>query len=326
MNTSQTRALAAASVVATLFAAACGPARLDDSQRYKPPAPLALVVLVDPSPQKLGAEIRQVEDLITAGASPGESVVVMMLEPSFGQTYTVKPGDNLSSIAVAHSVTLAALEAANPQLGPLSGRNWKLIHPSEQVMIPDGSSGGALLLASRAPDGPAPPELVRMPTLQADPTDYQRAQYKHALASATATNDARIAAWRAEAETSVAPWRRQVVAELQKNASSAPAPPRDPDGQILAASMTAGLTTLSGLSGRRLLLLLGGGDIGPGALAPRSLVDVNLVIANLSDPRAATAWTAAGTGAGAASVDALDRALTQLQLAQVVNQQTQGGT
>jgi hypothetical protein len=88
---------------------------------------------------------------------------------------------------------------------------------------------------------------------------------------------------------------------------------------MLSASLTAGLTTLQGLDGRRLLLVLGGGELGPGPFLPGSVKDVNLVIANLADHRAAAAWTAAGSQAGAASVKALDPALTRLQLAQVVN-------
>lgn len=325
MNTSLAR-LAAVVTAAVAMATACGPGRLNDAVRYKPPAPLALVVLVDPTPAKLGGELQQVAQVLNAGATPGEAVVVMMLEPSFGQAYTVRQGDSLSSIASAHGVTLADLEAANPQLGPVSGRNWKLIHPNEQVMVPDGSAGGALLLVSKAPDGPPPPDLVRLPALPSNPTDYQRAQYNRAVAAGTATNDGRIAAWRADADRSVAAWRAQLVAQLAEKGGRAPAVEHAPDGRALAASMTAGLTTLRGLNGRRLLLLLGGGEVGPAPLVPRSLADVSLVIANLSDPAAAAAWTSAGAGAGAASVDALDPALTQLKLAQVVNQQTQGGT
>jgi len=334
MNSSFARLVAAATAAAALTTAACGPGRLDAAERYRPPAPLALVVLVDPAPAKLARELQQVEELVGAGATPGESVVVMMLAPSFGQSYTVLRGDNLSSIAAAHGITLAELESANPQLGPLSGRNWKLIHPSEQVMIPDGDAGAALLLVSKAPAGPTPPELVRLPVLPANPTQYQRAQYNRALNADTATNVARIAAWRTQADAALAPWRENVVAQLAGKAGIAPQSPRAPDGPMLTASMTAGLTTLQGLGGRRLLLLLGGGEIGPATLAPRSLAGVNLVIANVSDPNAAAAWKSAGTSAGAASVSALDPALTQLQLAQVVNaqsnqefgQQTQGGT
>ena len=91
------------------------------------------------------------------------------------------------------------------------------------------------------------------------------------------------------------------------------------DRRSLLLTLTAGLTTLSGLPGRRLLLVMGGGEMGPGALAPRSLVDVNLVVANLADANAAAAWTTAATNAGAKSVSALDPALTRLELAQVIN-------
>jgi hypothetical protein len=87
------------------------------------------------------------------------------------------------------------------------------------------------------------------------------------------------------------------------------------------ASLIAGLTTLQGLNGRRLLLVLGGAESGPGALEPRSLAGVNLVVANLSDPTIAAAWTSAARSAGAVSVNALDPALTKLQLAQLVNHQ-----
>jgi hypothetical protein len=132
-------------------------------------------------------------------------------------------------------------------------------------------------------------------------------------------SSARIAAWQAEADKSLAPWQQQVVAELAKKAATPLPGVQSLDGKILAASLVAGLTTLQGLTGRRMLLLLGGGESGPGALAPKSFAEVNLVIANLSDSRAAAAWTAAGSNAGAASFNALDPALTQLQLAQVVN-------
>jgi hypothetical protein len=43
-------------------------------------------------------------------------------------------------------------------------------------------------------------------------------------------------------------------------------------------------------------------------------------VANVADAAAGAAWTKASQDAGAASVTVLDPALTQLQLAQVVNQ------
>src|SRR5947207_5494233 len=320
MNSSKPRFVSVLVAILALATAACGPGGMANSETYKPPPPLALVVLVDPSAPRFADELRQVQDVIRDTATPGESIVVMALQPSFGQIYTVRPGDSLSTIATAHGLGLPALEAANPQLGPLSGRNWKLIHPNEQVIIPDGAAAGALLVVSKAPAGPPPPELVRLPTLPNIPTEYQRAQYKRTLAANTATNDARIAAWRAEADRALQPWQQQVVDELAKKAGVPVTGGRAPDGPIVAASVSAGVATLHGLPGRRILLLLGGGEMGPGALAPGSLAEVNLVIANLVDTRAAAAWKAAATGAGAASVNALDPALTRLQLAQVVNQ------
>lgn len=51
-----------------------------------------------------------------------------------GGTYTVRSGDNLSKIAAAHGVTLAALIAANPQI-----KNPNLIHVGDVVTIPGGA-------------------------------------------------------------------------------------------------------------------------------------------------------------------------------------------
>ncbi|HYL07828.1 MAG TPA: hypothetical protein VEU76_04720, partial [Candidatus Udaeobacter sp.] len=172
-----------------------------------------------------------------------------------------------------------------------------------------------------------PPQLVRLPHLQSNPTDYQKAEYQRTLASDNATNDARIARWRAAAAAGIQPWQDQVVAQLERAAGSPPATnPPAPSSATMAASVTAGMTTLRGLAGRRLLVLMGGAENGPAALAPGSLAQINLVIANLADSSAAAAWSAAAASAGAASVSALDPALTQLQLAQVINQPNQGGT
>src|SRR5579864_4034643 len=206
-----------------LAGAACGPATLSNSTQYQPPAALAMVVILDPSPDRMADEIHQLEGVIRSNATPGEALVVMLEQPSFGQTYVVKPGDSLSSIAAAHGLTLAALEAANPQFGPLSGRDWKWIHPAERVTLPNGTAEGSVLLVTRAPSGPPPPQLVRLPHLQSNPTDYQKAEYQRTLASDTATNDARIAQWRAAAAAGIQPWQDQVVAQLERAAGSPPA-------------------------------------------------------------------------------------------------------
>jgi LysM repeat protein len=316
----------AAVAALALAAAACGPASLSNSTAYKPPPPLAMVVIVDPSPDRMANELHQLEGVIRSNATPGEAVVVMLEEPSFGQTYSVRQGDSLASIAAAHGLTLAALEAANPQLGPVSGRNWKLIYSGEKVILPDGATQDSVLLVSRAPAGPPPPGLVRLPHLANNPTDYQRAEYQRTVAADNATNDARVAQWRLQAQAALGPWQDQVIAQLDKAAGSPPAAPPAPSPAMLSASVGAGLTTLHGLNGRRLLVVLGGAESGPAGLAPHSLAQIDLVIANLADSAAAAAWSAAAQSAGAASVSALDPALTQLQLAQVINQSNQGGT
>jgi LysM repeat protein len=304
-----------------LSLAACGQGGLANAEVYKPPPPLALVAILDPSSPQLGDEFRQLEDVIRTNATPGEAVVVMFMQPSFGQAYSVKPGDNLSAIAQSHGLTLQQLEDANPQLGPLSGRNWKLIHPGERVMLPDGAAGNALVLVSKAPAGPQPPQLVRLPQEPSNPTDFQRAQYQRTVASDNATNAARIARWQAEASQALQPWQADVVSQLEKKAGTTVAGARAPDAAMVSASLVAGLTTLQGLTGRRLLLVLGGGGSGPGTLEPRTFAGVNLVVANLDNPTVAAAWTSAAKGAGASSVNTLDAALTKLQLAQVINHQ-----
>ena len=48
-------------------------------------------------------------------------------------TYTVKPGDNLSTIASNKGISLAALLSVNPQI-----TNPDLIYPNQVIMIPDG--------------------------------------------------------------------------------------------------------------------------------------------------------------------------------------------
>jgi LysM repeat protein len=304
-----------------LPAFACSPVARANEEAYQPPPPLALVAIVDPSQGRLPAQLRQLQDVIKSGATPNEAVVVMLLEPSFGATYVVQKGDSLSSIAAAHGLTLGALEAANPQFGPLSGRNWKLIYSGERVLLPNGASTGALLLATKAPAGPPPPTLVRVPAAPNNPTDYQRAQHEHAVASATATNQSRIAAWNDAVSQALQPWQAQVVAQLD-GVAAANTQARPPDAPMLAASVQAAQTTLQGLKGRRVLLVLGGGDAAPSSLPARSLDGVELVIANLSDAGATARWESAATTTGAVSVTALDAALTQLKLTQVVDHQT----
>src|SRR5207237_9044050 len=99
-------------------------------------APLALVALVDPSSGQMPAELQQLANVIRSSASPNEAVVVMMVAPGT-RTYVVHGGDSLSSIAISNGLTLRDIEAANPQFGPVAGRNWSVIHPGEHVTVPE---------------------------------------------------------------------------------------------------------------------------------------------------------------------------------------------
>jgi len=55
---------------------------------------------------------------------------------SHASSYTVQPGDMLSAIAQRQGVSLAALEAANPQLS-----NPNYIYPGETIHLPDSQHG-----------------------------------------------------------------------------------------------------------------------------------------------------------------------------------------
>ncbi|MFC8719768.1 GH25 family lysozyme [Kitasatospora sp. NPDC057198] len=66
----------------------------------------------------------QVLQLPAAGSAPAPA-------PAPRRTYVVRPGDNLSQIAQAHRVTLAALEQANPKIS-----NPDLIFPGQEINLP----------------------------------------------------------------------------------------------------------------------------------------------------------------------------------------------
>lgn len=293
--------------------------RLADSVTYQPPPPLALVAIVDPTSDSLAAQVSQLGGVIRAAASPGEALVVMLLQARVASVYLVRKNDSLSAIAAANGFTLPELEAANPQFGPLSGRSWGLIYAGEKVTLPDRGAGDPLALVTRAPAGPPLPQLVRLPDAPDNPTDFQKAQYERTVAADKATNDSRIAAWRAGADRAVQPWQAQVAGDLA-NKLAGRTTSTAASASALSGTVTQAATTLLGLHGKRTLLILGGGDGGPAPMAPRSLAGINVVVANVADAVAGAAWTKAAQDAGASSVIVLDPALTQLQLAQVVNQ------
>lgn len=61
---------------------------------------------------------------------------------------TVRPGDTMSGIAASHGVSLAALEAANPQVG-----NPNLIYAGQALRLPGAGGGTVRSAGDREPDG-----------------------------------------------------------------------------------------------------------------------------------------------------------------------------
>jgi hypothetical protein len=59
--------------------------------------------------------------------------------------YLVQPGDTLSGIAASHSVSLAAVEAANPHIS-----NFNMIFAGQTIELPSGSSASAVITGSQA--------------------------------------------------------------------------------------------------------------------------------------------------------------------------------
>jgi LysM repeat protein len=311
---------------ALLFAlVGCGPVpERASAGTFTPPPPLALVAIIDPTPEQAAAELRQLAAVIQADATPSQALVVSLLATAPApRTHVVRAGESLSSIAGAEGVSLAALQGANPQLGPLANRDWNRVYPGDRVTVPAGQGGtpARLAIVTRAPAGPPAPALVAAPTRPANATTFQDAQYQHTLAAASETNQSRIAAWRAEASRRLAPWQAQVLRQLDQLASGiAAAGTVDMvDGQDVNASVQAAANTLAGLPGRRVLLLMAGGRVADASapLVGGSLARIHLVIANLPGSAGAS-FTAAAAAAGAA-VTQLDPALTELQLSEVVN-------
>jgi len=59
--------------------------------------------------------------------------------------YLVQPGDTLSGIAASHSVSLAAVEAANPHIS-----NFNLIFAGQSIELPQGSSAATAITGAQS--------------------------------------------------------------------------------------------------------------------------------------------------------------------------------
>jgi hypothetical protein len=93
--------------------------------------------------------------------------------------YLVHPGDTLSGVAASHGVSLAAVEAANPQIG-----NPNLIFAGQNVNIPGGSGSTGYT---------APTQRYTAPTQQSAPAakTYKTYTSPSSISSSTHTSTGR---------------------------------------------------------------------------------------------------------------------------------------
>jgi LysM domain len=91
--------------------------------------------------------------------------------------YLVQPGDTLSGIAASHSVSLAAVEAANPHIS-----NFNLIFAGQTVELPLGSSATAVITGSHSA-----PVRQSAPVEQSAPVHHSAPSYTSPSSVASAT-------------------------------------------------------------------------------------------------------------------------------------------
>jgi murein DD-endopeptidase MepM/ murein hydrolase activator NlpD len=101
--------------------------------------------------------------------------------------YLVQPGDTLSGIAASHSVSLAAVEAANPHIS-----NYNLIFAGQTIELPAGSSATAVITGSHAAPAQQSASFQRsVPVQQSAPVQHsvpaQQAAPSYTSPSSTAS-------------------------------------------------------------------------------------------------------------------------------------------
>lgn len=97
------------------------------------PAGVARHYATDPN---YAAQVVNIMNLLVSRVAPEAAPAVVAAAPvAEGGSYTVVAGDNMSVIAREKGVTLAQLEAANPQAGHPAG-NFNDIWPNDTLVIP----------------------------------------------------------------------------------------------------------------------------------------------------------------------------------------------
>ena len=92
--------------------------------------------------------------------------------------YLVQPGDTLSGIAASHSVSLAAVEAANPHIS-----NFNMIFAGQSIELPSGSSAAVITGTQAVPAQQSASVRQSVPVQQSAPSYTSPSS----TASATAT-------------------------------------------------------------------------------------------------------------------------------------------
>jgi LysM domain len=97
--------------------------------------------------------------------------------------YLVQPGDTLSGIAASHSVSLAAVEAANPHIS-----NFNLIFAGQTIELPSGSSAATAITGAQAvPAQQSASVQHSVPVQQSAPTQQSTPSYSSPSSTASAT-------------------------------------------------------------------------------------------------------------------------------------------
>src|SRR5580693_3794299 len=97
--------------------------------------------------------------------------------------YLVQPGDTLSGIAASHSVSLAAVEAANPHIA-----NFNLIFAGQTIELPTGSSAAtAITGAQSAPVRQSAPVQRSASVQHSVPAQQSAPSYTSPSSTASAT-------------------------------------------------------------------------------------------------------------------------------------------
>jgi hypothetical protein len=101
--------------------------------------------------------------------------------------YLVQPGDTLSGIAASHSVSLAAVEAANPHIS-----NFNLIFAGQTIELPAGSSAATAITGTQAAPAQQSVSVRQSVPVQHQSVPVQQSAPSYTSPSSTASATANV--------------------------------------------------------------------------------------------------------------------------------------